>query len=102
MLKKVVINIKEFRNNFCNIAEATEAITVTKRGRVIGYYTPVGAQSIQSQCERFRLNKVDCKSEAESMVRITHNGSSMEVKLCGDCLNSLRGSLDEETKLEVL
>lgn len=82
------MNIKEFRNNFCKLAETTESITITKHNRIIGVYTPYKIEI----CERDKFNKDKCFNTATSTVEI----KGMKFKVCGLCLNRLKEEVDVE------
>ncbi len=104
------MNIREFRNNFCKLAEGEEVILVTKREKAIGTYTPQGAAPINMVKESCELNKFQINgchnhnAKTFKKVMVTYNDNVIEATLCEKHLKDLL--VDSETnpnvKVEVL
>jgi len=86
------MNIREFRNNFCRLAEGDEVITVTKRNEIIGVYTPRGAKKIK--CDRKLLNGISCDSDAKHKSIFRHGDNVLNLNLCATCYKKLNDSLE--------
>jgi len=94
------MNIREFRNNFCKIAEGNKVVTVTKRNEVIGVYTP--RLNKYGKCERIKFNNIPCSNVAEKNVSVSYLGKNIKASLCSKCLDELKDNLMEEISLEEL
>lgn len=82
------MNIKEFRNNFCKLAEGTESITVTKHNQIVGTYTPISREL----CQRERFNQEKCLNTYDKEIKI----GDLKFKVCNECLTKLK----EEVQIE--
>lgn len=90
------MNIREFRNNFCKLAEGNEIVTVTKRNQIIGIYTPKKIK----KCERFKFNKSECLNVGNQEIKVNYGDKSIEARLCLNCLNDLKSNLTSDMILE--
>jgi len=94
------MNIREFRNNFCKIAERGDKITVTKRNKVIGAYIPKKIK--EERCERYKFNNVKCVRTARIEVMVRYVDKTIRAKLCNNCYKLLNSSIDSTMEIEVL
>lgn len=94
------MNIKEFRNNFCKLAEGTQVISVTKRNEVVGVYTPKNSSKLM--CERSLFNETPCERQATVKVEVTYQDNKIVGNLCEICYAMLKNTRDDSFNIKVI